>query len=239
MFSSVGLPLCFPSMPQWALLAHRIGSKSALALPFRPFGRHPQDLVFPLFKLCAPMKTVFPQSQTHSHTTRPLFRWSVGRITVSLPNFCPARSSPLKHPQDFVRPLFKLCASIKAVFPQSQTHSHTTLPLFRWSVGRIAVSLPNFCPVRSTALSFRRHPQDLVPPLFKLCASMKTVFPQSQMHSHTTPPLFRWSVARIAVSLPNFCPVKSLGGFATISPLVNPNYVSLPFFSKIYYLKQQ
>ena len=123
--------------------------------------KQPQDFVFPLLRSPLPTHTSLPQSHRHSHTIEPHWRFWVGIIAVSRPNFFPVRSTPaqrLAQPQDLVFPLIRLPVATSFSPPQSHRHRQTTAPRSRSSVGSTAISLPNLCPVKSFAFRKKISP---------------------------------------------------------------------------------
>ena len=96
-----------------------------------------------------------------------------------------------RHPQLSTFPVFSVLMVLYVVLPHSHESSHTTLPLLsRSSVGLMAVSLPNTCPVisplrRLVICSFAKHPQLRVRLCFTWVAGISFSVPQSQRNSHT------------------------------------------------------
>ena len=119
-----------------------------------PPDKHPQDLVPSRNRRLELLtRTSFPHSHRHFHTTALPRRSVVGSMAISFPNFCPLISIAdtfLKHPQDVVNPLDRLCPLASVSLPQSHRQRQTTALLPRRSAaGSMAVRFPNLCPDKS------------------------------------------------------------------------------------------
>lgn len=120
------------------------------------------------------------------------------------------------------------------MFPQSHKHFQTISPhlvFFPSSVYSRTTSLPNRFPI---SLPFVLHPQSVTNPLLNSWLSTFFSFPQSHLQSHFTglwlPPC---STIFIAVSFPNFCPVKSIGFLPIVRNLhIYHNFIISYFSNK-------
>ena len=116
-----------------------------------------------------------------------------------------------KQPQDCVPPLARLLLITLVVWPQSHLHSQISEPHRISPVGFTATSRPNRCPVRSTRIfpAFMQPQEGILFP-FRAPVVITVIFPQSHLHSQTTCPFLRASVAARTISFPNLWPDKSL-----------------------------
>lgn len=115
------------------------------------FLTQPQEETSPFLRFLPCVRIFPPHSHSQYQYTFPLLSlFSVLFITVSFPNFCPAISIPLKHPQLFVRPDLKCPVETLNSLPQSHRHIQVFIlrpPLVtRVSPYFITISFPNRCP---------------------------------------------------------------------------------------------